>query len=141
MHQALTSGEVMTFTSHFQSGASLRKTAVCGMRRWAMPRTRSTCLGSRLTLPLGVSVLSTCWYGAAAALSRSADDTRRSWLRWTPTVPCSVVDEQATSAIANAIKAAESICRLFIGVPPGGGVDGADDRGLRRRVKASTRPR
>src|SRR5262245_60130230 len=129
MHQALTSGEVMTFTSHFQSGASLRKTAVCGMRRWAMPRTRSTCLGSRLTLPLGVSVLITCWYWAAAALSSSADDTRRSWLRWTPTVPCSVVDEQATSAIRNAIRAGRPISCLLMRGSPGGGVDDCDDRG------------
>src|SRR5215510_3976999 len=88
----------MTFTSHFQSSASLRKTAVWGMSRLAMLRTRSACSGSLLTLPLGASVWITCWYWAAAALSSSADETRRSWLRWTPTVPCSVVVEHAASA-------------------------------------------
>src|SRR5262245_36032273 len=130
MHQALTSGEVMTFTSHFQSSASLRKTAVCGMRRLAMFRTRSACWGSRLTLPLGVSVWSTCWYWAAAALSRSAEETRRSWLRWTPTVPSSVVVVQATSAIvANATAAARLNTRLFMGASP---TRAAEDLGARR---------
>src|SRR5262249_23746219 len=94
---------------------SLRKTAVCGMRRLAMLRTRSACTGSLLTLPLGVSVLSTSWYWAAAALSRSADETRRSWLRWTPTEPSSVVVVQATRAVVMiTTTAARPTSRLFM---------------------------
>ena len=69
-----------------------------------------------MTLPFGVSVWITCWYWAAAALSISADDTRRSWLRWTPTVPSSVVVEHATSTVAasSADAARPMMCR-FIG--------------------------
>src|SRR5215813_6372734 len=139
MHQALISGEVMTFTSHFQSGASLRKTAVCGMRRLAIPRTRSTCLGSRLTWPLGLSLWITCRYWAAAAWSSSADETRRSWLRWTPTAPCSVVDEQATSAIANIRTGARPISRLLMGWLLASGSNDRDDR-LTRGSRTSTWP-
>jgi hypothetical protein len=106
MHQALTSGEVRTFTSHFQSTASLRKTAVCGIKRFAIPRTRSLCLGSLLTLPFGLSAEISCVYCVAAAFSISADDTRMSWLRWTPTVPCSVVVSHATSIVAASAAAA-----------------------------------
>jgi hypothetical protein len=65
---------------------------------------------------LARSLWITFWYSAAAAWSSSSDETRRSWLRWTPTVPCSVVDEQATSAIANTTRAVRTVSRLFIGL-------------------------
>jgi hypothetical protein len=42
----------------------------------------------------------------------SADETSKSWLRLTPTVPCSVVDEQATGAIAKTIEIGTPISRL-----------------------------
>src|SRR6516225_5100086 len=118
MHQALTSGEVRTLTSHFQSTASLRKTAVCGIRRLAIPRTRSVCLGSRLTLPFGLSLEISCVYCVAAVFSISADDTRMSWLRWTPTVPSSVVVVHATSTVATVIVvAARPMIFRLIGTP------------------------
>ena len=41
MHQALTSFELTTLTSHCQPGASLRKAAVTGISRLAIARTRS----------------------------------------------------------------------------------------------------
>src|SRR5262245_56398470 len=118
MHQALTSGEVRTFTSHFHPGASFRNTAVCGMRRLAIPRTRSTCLGSWLTLPFGVSVWIVFWYSSDAALSISSEETRRNWLRWTPTAPCSVVVEHPAIIItATAAALVRRVIRPGIDTP------------------------
>src|SRR2546423_1773339 len=51
MQNALSSALRSTLTSHFQPGASLRNTAVCGSMRLATTRTRRSIAASRLSVP------------------------------------------------------------------------------------------
>src|SRR5215831_15016963 len=93
MHQAFTSLLVMTFTSHFQPGASERNAAVLGIRRLAIARTRATCAGSWLSWPFARASDSTLAYASAALLSIWAEDTSDDMLclRSMPTAPPWVV--------------------------------------------------
>ena len=100
MHQALSWSEVITWTSHFQPGASFRKAPVWTISRFAIVRTRWTCAGSRSSRPFCRAAAIVFAYSWEAALSTSADDTSIAWDRSTPTAPAWVVCTVAQPAIA-----------------------------------------
>src|SRR5688572_10362190 len=91
MHQAFTSPEVMTLTSHAHFGASGRNVAVAGISRCAIARTRCTCAALVLSTFFACAFLISCWYASCALLLTSASDRNMVCLRSTPTVPGWVV--------------------------------------------------
>ena len=105
MHHALSSSEVITWTSHFQPGASFRKAPVWTIRRFAIVRTRWTCAGLRSSRPFCCAAAMVLAYCCAAVLSISAAETSIGCYRSTPTAPAWVVLTEAQPASAAAATA------------------------------------